>query len=305
LAVEQTQSRAFPQFKSDEGRNRYLAAYDAVLRDWPVPCEALELPTRLGPTHVIASGPPDAPPLVLLPSFAGTATVWRPNVEALSRHYRTYAVDVIGQPGRSVTTRASLTRSDYADWLTDLLDALGVERASIVGCSFGGFVALSQAALTPERVGRVVLISPVGAFADQSWRLIYLMRVKGPFLRFMRRLAGDERAPNPSDVLGARFDPADARWRALMAVTMSEAPEVSAMPSAAFSGAELRAIRAPTLLLIGDRERLYDPHATLALARKRMPGLQGAIVPDADHIAAMSQPEDVNARILKFLEVTA
>ena len=85
-----TQTAAgFPRFKTDAGRARYLAAYDAALGDWPVPYEAFDIPTRLGRTHVIASGPPDAPALVLLPSFAGSALIWRLNVAGLSRSYRT------------------------------------------------------------------------------------------------------------------------------------------------------------------------------------------------------------------------
>ncbi|MGO9934923.1 MAG: alpha/beta fold hydrolase [Steroidobacteraceae bacterium] len=72
--------------------------------------------------------------------------------------------------------------------------------------------------------------------------------------------------------------------------------------ASAFSKAQLRAIQAPTLLLIGDKERLYEPHAILKLAQERLPGLTGAIVPNADHIAAMAQPDDVNERIIQFLQ---
>jgi len=124
---------AFPRFKTEAGRARYLAAYDAALADWPVPHEALDVPTRLGPTHVVASGPTDAPALVLLPSFAGSAVVWRLNVAGLSQSYRTYAVDVIGQPGKSLARRRIRNRREFAGWLIDLLDGLGVQRASIVG----------------------------------------------------------------------------------------------------------------------------------------------------------------------------
>ena len=67
-------------------------------------------------------------------------------------------------------------------------------------------------------------------------------------------------------------------------------------------GGELRAIAAPTLLLIGDGEKLYDAEAMLALTRRRMPQLEGAVVPDADHVAAMAQPDDVNQRIVEFLQ---
>jgi pimeloyl-ACP methyl ester carboxylesterase len=302
--MARTASTELPRFKSEAGRARYMAAYDAALADWPVAYQALDLPTRHGLTHVIASGRPDAPPLVLLPSFAGTATVWRLNVAALGRHYRTYAVDVIGQPGKSLADRRMRHRRQFAEWFTDLLDSLGVERTSIVGCSFGGFLALNQAALTPERVERVVLISPAGTFASQYWRLIYAMRIRAPVLRLARRLTGRKRAPSLAD-LGGRRLPRDTRWGALMAVTMAESPEVSVINAPVFSGAELRAIRAPTLLLIGEHERLYEPHAALKLALGRMPGLEGAIVPNADHIAAMAQPDDVNERIIRFLQAGA
>jgi pimeloyl-ACP methyl ester carboxylesterase len=169
--MSQTALTPLPMFKSDEGKVRYMAAYDAALGDWPVPYEEIDLPTRLGVTRVIASGLPDAPPLVLLPSFAGSATVWRLNVGGLSPHYRSYAIDVIGQPGKSVATRRIRRRRQFAEWLTDVLDGLGVKRTSVVGRSFGGFLALNQASLTPERIERVVLISPAGTFASQYWKL--------------------------------------------------------------------------------------------------------------------------------------
>ncbi len=54
-------------FKSPEGEAEYQAAYDATLSAWPVPSKSIFVPTRAGLTHVLASGPEDAPPLVLLP----------------------------------------------------------------------------------------------------------------------------------------------------------------------------------------------------------------------------------------------
>jgi pimeloyl-ACP methyl ester carboxylesterase len=293
-----------PSFKADTSRARYTAAYDAVVAAWPVPCEALDVPTRLGMTHVIASGPADAPPLVLLPSFAGTATAWRLNVAGLGERFRTYAVDVIGQPGKSLANRRLRNARDYGEWLTDVLDGLKVHRASLVGCSFGGFVALNQARLTPERVERIVLISPVGSFTSQFWTLTFIMRVRTPLLRFLRRFTGRRRAPGMADLgrdTAPMAPPRDLLWAALMGVTMTERPTVSVISPPVFTTAQLRSIRAPTLLLIGENERLYAPQATLDLAKRRMPALQVAIVPNADHIAAMAQPEDVNARVLRFL----
>jgi pimeloyl-ACP methyl ester carboxylesterase len=293
-------SGPLPAFKSDGGRARYLAAYDAVLAEWPVAFEEIDVATRLGSTHVVVSGPAAAPPLLLLPSFAGTATVWHLNVAGLSQRFRTYAVDVIGQPGKSLAVRRLRDRRDYSEWLAGLLDGLGIRHASVVGCSFGGFVALNQALATPERVDRVVMISPAGVFASQYWKLTYAMRIRMPIVRLLRRLRGSARAAGMGDLV--RRAPRDTAWSALMAATMAERPEVSVISPTVFNRTALRAIRAPVLLLIGAEETLYEPGAMLKLARSRMPGLTGAVVPDADHIAAMAQPDDVNGRIIRFLE---
>lgn len=159
-------------------------------------------------------------------------------------------------------------------------------------------MALNQASLTPHRVDRVVLISPAGTFVRLPWTFFYRL------LRLV--LTRNMRTPDIADLLGTgvKFDPGDAPWRAQISLAMSGArfsrpPNV--VPPLVFSTTELRAIRAPTLLLIGDKETLYEPHAALKGALDRMPRLAGEIVPDAHHIAAMARPEYVNDRIVRFL----
>jgi hypothetical protein len=75
-------------FKTHAGEIGYLEAYNATLAQWPVPYESLFIPTRFGSTHVIASGPKDAPPLVLLHAGTASATQWFPDVKNLSRNFR-------------------------------------------------------------------------------------------------------------------------------------------------------------------------------------------------------------------------
>jgi pimeloyl-ACP methyl ester carboxylesterase len=291
-----------PRFKTEGARVRYMAAYDAALSAWPVAYDELDIGTRFGSTHVIASGPEDAPPLILLHSLAATATVWRPNVEALSRHHRCYAVDIIGQCGKSIAIRRLTSRRDYAEWLGEIFTALGIARTSIVGCSFGAFLAMSQASLMPEQVDRVVLIGPAGTFVGLSWRFKLIMRTMPP-LRRVRRLMGDTRPPDIAQFRpkGIPVHPEDAPWRALMAATIGQVASMNTIDAPAFAKSEHKRIRAPVLLLIGEKETLYDPQTTLRLAMARVPGLSGAVVDNADHIAAMAQPDDVNRRILDFL----
>lgn len=285
-----------PVFRSSEGEARFMAAYDAVLKEWPVGHESLHVPTRLGTTHVIASGPPDAPAVLLLPSMAATATVWQPNVAALSKYFRTYAIDVIGQVGKSVPTRRVRSRHDCADWLADVMDGLGVRCAPMVGSSYGAFLAMNQALLTPERVERLVLIGPAATFVGFSWGFYYAMLIRGPILRLLRK-----RKRQLATKLPDGTPLTTSGWGRLMAITMAESARPNLVNPKVFSKEELRSVRAPTLLLIGEREMLYDAHATLKYAQERMPGLTGEVIPNAPHLAAVAQPDDVNERIVRFL----
>lgn len=291
-----------PRFKTEAGREKYLNAYAEALAAWPVPFDELEVSTALGATHVIASGTADGPPLILLHSLAATALVWRPNIAALSRRRRCYAVDVIGQAGRSPAVRPVAGPGDYVPWLNQLMDGLGIARAPIVGCSFGAFLAAQQAMLAPDRVERAVLIGPPGVFAGMSLRVSLSMRT-GRLRRRLRRLFG---RPEPSTAAtlhagAAPVRPEDGPWRRLMAVTMAEGPALSVSNTPVFTRGELARIAGPMLLLVGEYERLYDPTETLRRARALKPGLDAEIVPGADHIAAMAQPDWVNARVLRFL----
>jgi pimeloyl-ACP methyl ester carboxylesterase len=239
---------------------------------------------------------------MLLPSFAATGLVWRPNIVALSEKRRCYAVDVIGQPGMSAARRRLEGPADYAPWMAELMDGLGVPKAALVGCSFGGFLAARQALATPERVERVAMIGPVGVFAAMPWTLALWMRT-ARLRRRIRKLMGDAREPSARSLhaRAAPQHPEDDAWRRLMGVTMAESPDVSVTEAPVFSRAQLRRIAAPMLLMIGEYEMLYEPEATLRRARAMKPGIETELIPGADHIAAMAQPDAVNAKLATFL----
>jgi pimeloyl-ACP methyl ester carboxylesterase len=280
-------------FASADAEARFLTIYDARVREWPVPCEERDVATRHGDTHVIASGLPEAPPLMLLPAFDASATVWRPNVAAFSQRYRTYAIDTICQPNKSRPIRRIVTRKEYADWLADVFDALSISRASLVGNSHGGYLALNQAALTPKRIDRIVVISPSGPRS--------LVRINPSF--YLRMLKAMLLGLDGFFENGVPIPRTDSSWSGLMRIAMREGV---AKPNpferrGSFSARELKEIKAPTLMLVGEREVFYAAHAAIQRARLVMPRLTAEIVPDANHVAALVRPDYVNARILDFL----
>jgi pimeloyl-ACP methyl ester carboxylesterase len=151
-------------FKTPKGEAAYLAAYDAAMKLWPVPYEEMEIPGRFGMTHVVASGPKDAPPLVLLHGYWATLTMWTLNIADFSKDYRVYAIDVMGQPSRSIPDEPIRNAAGYVAWLTATLDGLHLDRVSLVGMSYGAWLALNYAVAAPERVQRLALLSPAASF---------------------------------------------------------------------------------------------------------------------------------------------
>src|SRR5580698_6776206 len=149
-------------YKSSEGERLIRERYQAFLKYWPVPNEQIYVPTQQGPTFVVISGPRDAPPLVLLHGAVANSAMWMGEVAAFARSFRVYCIDMIGEPGLSVPARPSLASDAYAIWLDDVVDHLCIDRASIVGVSLGGWLALDYAVRRSERVERVAVLCPGG-----------------------------------------------------------------------------------------------------------------------------------------------
>ena len=122
------------------------ALYDRALAAWPQPCETRFVDTTLGRAHAIVSGAVDAPALLLVHGAGLNATLWARQVDAFSAHFRTYAVDLPGQTGRSARVRMPTRGSAMADWVAEVIDGLGVHETMVLGASLGGWVSLSFAA---------------------------------------------------------------------------------------------------------------------------------------------------------------
>jgi pimeloyl-ACP methyl ester carboxylesterase len=282
-------------FRSPECEVRYRLAYEAALKLWPVPYEELYIPTRFGDTHVIASGPKDVTPLVLLHPAGCGATIWYRNVGALSQRYRTYAVDTISEVNLSRVTRPIKSRQDFADWSVDLFDGLQIEGANIVGNSFGGYVALNTALSLPERVKKVVLISPAASF-DPMWPLYQHFTLA----YILRNLTGSTRLVLKAYEWIWQGYPKDECIGRLRMITAVEGVMHHGAPTV-FTDDELRKIRTPVLLLIGDHEVIYKPEDVFRRATHLVSGLKAEIVPNANHCAEYTAPDVVNEKILNFL----
>src|SRR5262249_38086612 len=93
------------------------------------------------------------------------------NIATLSAEYRTFAVDQVGDFGKSLCTRQTLTFDDLIAWLDELFDALELkDGVSLVGMSYGGALAAQFAMRFPERLSKLVLLAPANTILRTSIR---------------------------------------------------------------------------------------------------------------------------------------
>ncbi len=275
-------------YKSPAGERAIIARYDALLARWPVPCTTLDVASRYGTTFVIASGNESAPPLVLIHGAGSNSAMWAGDVGEYSCHYRVYAVDLLGEPGKSAPIRPDWKSPAYAEWLGDVFDALKVEKAILIGLSQGGWTALKFATSRPEKVDKLVLLTPGGITPD---RISFALRaIPMSFLgqwgigRINRMVFGPQ--PIPAEVN-----------EAITLIMTHFKHRIGVLPI--FSDEELQRLTMPTLLLIGQEDALRDARKVAERMRKLVPELTAKIIPQAGH-ALYNTP----SHIMPFLAAT-
>jgi pimeloyl-ACP methyl ester carboxylesterase len=274
-------------YKSEAGRRELLDNYRQVLATWPVPAEHVRVPTREGETFVLVSGPQDAPPLVLLHGSGANASMWRGDVATWSQYFRTYAVDLVGEPGLSAPSRPALNSNAVSRWLDDVLEGLGISSAAFVATSLGGWTALDFAIRRPERVTRLALLCP-GGVGRQKVGWIF----KGLLTRPFRRGGLHESA-----MTVAGLD-AERHREALDAVVLTFThfnPRREKLP--VFSDDALRGLTMPILVIVGGRDVMLDSRQTARRVRECVSHSTVYLLPEAGH-AILDQTEP----IAKFLQ---
>jgi len=277
-------------YKSTEGERAVRERYLEILKYWPVPNQQLRVPTREGETFVVACGDEAAPALLLLHGGMANSAMWMGDVAAWAAHFRVYAVDVIGEAGLSAPSRPALASEAYALWLDDVMQALSLTRASVVGVSLGGWLALDYATRRPERVESLALLCPAGV-GRQKIGIVFKtipLRMLGPW---GRRKAAELILGRPP----ANPPPAVQYFLQFIALIHKHLrPRIVKLP--VFSDAALRRLSMPVLAILGGKDVLIDSTETKQRLERNVPLAEIRYLPEAGHLIPKQ-----TAPILDFL----
>jgi len=260
-------------FKSEVGKDAILDNYNQLLAKCSVPYEELFLDTHYGKTYVITSGEPSLPPLILLHGSGSNSSMWIRDIERYSKHYRVFAVDIPGDPGKSEEKQYSLRGQAYSEWMDDVLHALQLDKASFIGISLGAWMAIHFAVKNPMKVEKIVLISASGigpqkiSFLFKAMPLL-LLGEKGRE-KVSRLVYGNQTIPKEASdnvkIIARHF------------YFRNESVPI-------FTDSELSSLTMPILLIAGEKDVMLDSRKTIDRLSSLLPDANVKLLPDHGHV---------------------
>jgi pimeloyl-ACP methyl ester carboxylesterase len=254
----------------------------------------------------IDRGERTGPAVVLIHGYTDNARDWVPMLPYVSKRYRLILVDIRGH-GQSSKPECCYTRLDFAYDIKLLLDALGVQKADIVGHSLGSIIAQTFAEYWPERTAHVALISSTGGpppdrpkkppqfdFAAEIRKLKEPIEADSPFMIAW----WDSPTPvDPDFIRRQRKDAAGIPLRVWLAVLDQALPRDGAFADLQRT---LPRLKAPTLLIWGSKDPLMEEDVRQSL-RDALPNAKVKVFDGLGHNPFWEDPRGVALAINAFL----
>jgi pimeloyl-ACP methyl ester carboxylesterase len=286
-------------FRSAKAKEDYLKLYDELSEKWPVPSENQMVTTTYGQTFVRVSGPINAPPLVLLHGMSSNSLMWIKSIEELSKDFRTYAVDDVYGNGRSIYTIPIKKSNDFVNWLNELFDELGLDNnINLMGMSYGGWQVSQYALEYPEKLNKIVLLSPAATIlpinTEFAIRGLFTLIPVRYFTKSLMYWVFEDLVKKDRKMVDLTVDQI---YKASKSFKSRRAPEPTVLDDN-----ELKNIKTPTLYVLGVNEKIYSAQKALKRINKIAPQIKTELIPNTGHDLLALKTELVNRKVLEFLK---
>lgn len=282
-------------FPTADGKAKYIQSYDTALKLWGKDVEEIDVPTHFGQAHVVMKGPKSGEPVILFHGMDASSTMWFPNVGEISKTYRVYAIDFPLEAGKSVAVGNKMSNTQILIFYNEIFDYLKLEHVNLIGASRGGWMAAYLALKPYNKVKKLVLLSPAQTFRGLKHPFKVFSAIKLKVMPTHKRL---NKFFNNFSVYPDKIEQAYKDQFYLANVYAASKPRFINMQQ--FSKKELRTLKIPVLLLVGDHDIVNDAK-TIENAKEVIPQIQAELLPNAGHFISIDQAETVNRKIIDFL----
>jgi len=283
-------------FHTKKEKQSYLNSYDKALKLWNIPYTEENIKTRFGNAHVIIAGPKNGKDLVLLHGMDASSTMWYPNIKALAKSHRIYAIDFLMEPGKSNLTANPLSKEEIVVWYNEIFAHYKLKKFDIVGASRGGWIATLLAVQKENAIDKIVLLSPA-----QTFKFIDKMGKTSSAL-MLKLFPSEKKFGKTLETFSTHPEKIGPAYKRQFYLANKYAKSNSSMlKMTPFSNDELKSIKNPVLVLIGDKD-VINSAESLEKAKDFLPNGKTKIIKDAGHFLSIDQTKIVNDAMIEFLE---
>ena len=259
-------------YRYEESQRELSQFMDNALAAWPYPYKTAIIETRLGKTHVFTAGDQEKPALLLLHGAQSNLLSWGGDIPQYLADYYVIAPDIPGEAGKSDPVLMHYNNDDAVNWLNDLLDALGVHEATIIGMSLGGYYAMRYASAYPQKVKKLALIAPGGIVKPGIKLFFTALKYSG------KSMKDPERAKKM--VFGdAEVHPMAVQFFMLTQKHMK--PRINPLPL--IHDKTLQGILAPMLFILGENDALFSAKKAAQRIAAAVPKAKTVVIPQGGH----------------------
>ncbi|WP_264551826.1 alpha/beta fold hydrolase [Flavobacterium sp. N2038] len=283
-------------FETKSDKQNYIAAYNEALKLWDIPYAEENVKTSFGTAHVIIAGPKNGKDLVLLHGMDASSTMWYPNIKALAKNHRIYAIDFLMEPGKSNLTAKPLSKEEIVIWYNEIFAHYKLKQFDIVAASRGGWIATLLATQKTNSIDKMVLLSPA-----QTFKFIDKVRKTSAAL-MLKLFPSEKKFEKTLETFSAHPEKISPVYKKQFYLANKYAKSNSSMlKMTPFSDDELRSVSNPVLVLIGDHD-VINSNESLERAEKYTPNCKTITVTDAGHFLSIDQSKFTTDAIINFLE---
>ncbi|WP_051179388.1 alpha/beta fold hydrolase [Nocardia concava] len=282
-------------FRETAGYRRYAGAYRDGFEKLPSVRETIDVATSFGTVRAYRFGEGEATPLVLLPGRQAATPMWAANLPGLLAVRPVITLDLLGEPGLSVQSKPLTDDADQATWLSEALAELESRPVHVLGVSIGGWSAVNLAVRHPERVASLITLDAPFVFGGVTWKMILVSLgsvLPGMPEKWRNKLL--------SWISGGVSAPEDLPEGRLIASGMKDFAAYLPMTKQPAKD-QLSALGRPYLGIFAGRSIVHNAKKMAERARKLVPGGQFEVWPEASHAINGEFPDEIAARVAKFL----
>ena len=242
----------------------------------------------------------DGPWLTLSHSVGTNNSMWAPQINALSQHFKVLRIETRGH-GQSDSPSGPYQMSDLAQDVVELWDELGIKQSHWLGLSMGGMIGQTLAINAPERLSHLILANTTGRGPANATAL-WADRAATAQLKGMAAMVEGSLSRWFTEPYRAAHPEVMASVAAMIEGSAVEGYAACCLAIGAVNTLEaLRQVSIPALILVGDSDQATPPAMAQQL-HEHLVDSQLCVLPNAAHLSNMEQPELFTEAVLKFLK---